>query len=246
MSQVDEVTQNGWTAVPVDAAKVLDGRPYIHKPETMLVDDVKFPSDDPIVSKVYDYAKQKLPGQTLNHSMRVFYFASVIAKQQFPEHAAALSPSTLALASLLHDIGTAQENIDKTRMSFEFYGGIIALNLLQKDFGAPKDQAEAVCETIIRHQDLGKDGTITFLGQIIQLATILDNVGEHPEIPNFGQIIHQSTREDVNRRFPRNGWLGCFVDTIRKEIQLKPWCHTTHIPDFDKKVEGNTLMRPYE
>lgn len=77
MSQADEVTQNGWTAVPVDAAKVLDGRPYIHKPETMLVDNVKFPSDDPIVSKVYDYAKQKLPGQTLNHSMRVFYFGEI-------------------------------------------------------------------------------------------------------------------------------------------------------------------------
>ncbi|WYZ42541.1 hypothetical protein EsH8_VI_000240 [Colletotrichum jinshuiense] len=246
MSKADEIALNGWTAVPVDAARILNGKPYIHVPERLLVDDISFPSDDHIVSNVQQYAKDKLPEQTFNHSMRVFYFGSAIVRQQFPEYAATFSPSILALTSLLHDIGTTQENLEATRLSFEFHGGYIALNLLQKEFGASKDQAEAVCETIIRHQDLGKDGMITFLGQVIQLATIYDNVGEHPDIPNFGQIIHEATREDVNKRFPRNAWLGCFAETIRKEIKLKPWCHTTHIPDFDEKVEGNVLMRPYE
>ncbi|TDZ26829.1 Cyanamide hydratase [Colletotrichum orbiculare MAFF 240422] len=241
-----DIASNGWTAVPVDAVKILNGKPYIHKPQPLLVDDVEFPEDDAIVAKTKTYAKEKLPEHTFNHSMRVFYFASAIIKQQFPEHHDALSPVTLALTCLLHDIGTTNENLHTTRLSFEFYGGILALNLLKDEYGASSDQAEAVCETIIRHQDLGKDGTITLLGQVIQLATLYDNVSEHPEIDNFGKIIHETTREDVNKRFPRLGWLGCFADTIRKEIELKPWCHTTHIPDFDKKVEGNTLMKPYE
>jgi cyanamide hydratase len=149
------------------------------------------------------------------------------------------------LTALLHDIGTAAENLSATRMSFEFYGAIKALELL-KSLGSPKDQAEAVCETIIRHQDLGTEGTITFLGQVIQLATIYDNVGDHPMVKDIGQIIHKDTREDVIRSFPREGWLGCFADTVREEIRLKPWCHTTHIPDFDKKIEANELMKPYE
>ena len=166
--------------------------------------------------------------------------------QQFSKNGWSCSPSTLALTALLHDIGTAQEYINATRLSFEFYGAILALDFLENKFGAPRDQAEAVCETIIRHQDLGKDGNITFLGQIIQLATIYDNVGDHPDIRNFGEIIHSSTRDDVNKKYPREGWLGCFADTIRQEIQTKPWCHTTHIPDFDKKVEENQLMKPYE
>ena len=135
--------------------------------------------------------------------------------------------------------------MSSTRLSFEFQGGFQSLALLQ-DWGSTQDQAEAVCETIIRHQDLGTEGNITFLGQLIQLATIYDNVGEHPHVEDFGKIIHQRTREKVNGMFKREGWLGCFADTIRKEEGLKPWCHTTHIPNFAEQVEGNELQKPYE
>lgn len=165
--------------------------------------------------------------------------------QQFPEHAAALSPSTLALSALLHDIGATTENMTATHMSFEFYGAIKALNLLQ-ELGGEKDQAEAVCEAIIRHQDLGTDGNITFLGQAIQLATIFDNVSSYATIPNFDKLIHDETREDVIRAFPRTGWLGCFANVVRDEARLKPWCHTMHIAHFDQKMSSNQLMKPYE
>ena len=57
-------------------------------------------------------------------------------------------------------------------LSFEFYGGLLALNLLQQDLGAPKAQAESVAEAIIRHQDLGESGKITTLGLLIQFATV--------------------------------------------------------------------------
>jgi cyanamide hydratase len=56
-------------------------------------------------------------------------------------------------------------------LSFEFYGGLIALNLLDKE-GAPKEQAESVAEAVIRHQDLGETGTLTAIAALIQLATI--------------------------------------------------------------------------
>lgn len=46
-----------------------------------------------------------------------------------------------------------------------------------KVLGGSTDQAEAIAEAIIRHQDIGVDGTITFLGQLIQLATLYDNFG---------------------------------------------------------------------
>jgi len=135
--------------------------------------------------------------------------------------------------------------MSSTRLSFEFQGGFQSLTLLQ-DWGSTQDQAEAVCETIIRHQDLGTDGNITFLGQLIQLATIYDNVGAHPNVEDFGRIIHERTRGDVNELFKREGWLGCFAETIRKEEGLKPWCHTTHIPKFAEQVEANELQKPYE
>lgn len=75
------------------------------------------------------------------------------------------------MTCLLHDIGTTKENINGTLLSFEFYGGYIALDIL-KEYGAPKEQAESVAEAIIRHQDLGDVGTISTVGQLIQLSTL--------------------------------------------------------------------------
>ena len=262
-STIDTVALHGWTAVPVDAKAILQGKPYLHKPGPVLVKDIKFPSDDPIVAKVHDYAKEKLPLPTFNHSMRVFYWcmyflglhllicfheltcsqkATAILHQQFPDHAATLSPSTLALTCLLHDIGTTPENRAATQLSFEFQGGIIALNLIQHELRGPRSQAEAVCEAIIRHQDLGEVGKITFLGQLIQLATVYDNMGGNPE------LVHAETRVDVNRAFGRRGWSGCFAQTIREENKVKPWAHTTHLgeEEFPRGVLGNVLMREFD
>lgn len=164
-----------------------------------------------------------------------------ILHQQFPSYTS-LSPSTLALASLLHDIGTTHANLRSTQLSFEFFGGYLALDLLSKTLHAPQSQAEAVAEAIIRHQDIGTEGKITFLGQLIQLATLYDNAGGNPE------IVHEDTRDDVNVEFKRDGWAGCFADVIREENGLKPWAHTTHLGEeaFPEAVLGNTLMNGYE
>ena len=96
--------------------------------------------------------------------------ARAIQSNHFPNQE--LTPRTLALACLLHDIGTTQKNLHATRMSFEFYGGMLALNLLRKDYGAEQSEAEGVAETIMRHQDIGETGKVTFLTGVVQLATI--------------------------------------------------------------------------
>ena len=131
-------------------------------------------------------------------------------------------------------------------MSFDFYGGIVALNLLTSaEYKSPQPQAEAVAEAIIRHQDLGAKGTITLLGQVLQLATVYDNVGTRP------YLVHDATRDDVTRAFPRGGWGGCFAAIIREEVRTKPWAHSTHIGGVDGEIfanglEGNVLMQGYE
>jgi cyanamide hydratase len=258
----DPIAEHGWTAVPVDPDAIFKGKPYLHKPSPFLVKDIHFPSDDPIVAKAQAYAEEHLPRQTYNHSMRVFYFgtfpllpalpppplthplpATAILRDQFPSHRATLSPTTLALTALLHDIGTAPAFLTSTLLSFEFHGAITALNLLSSPpHPAPTPQAEAVCEAIIRHQDLGKEGTITFLGQLIQLATVYDNIGGR------AYLVHEETRRDVNRAFRRDGWGGCFAATVREEVRAKPWAHSTHLGAevFANAVEGNLLMAEYE
>lgn len=88
-----------------------------------------------------------------------------------PTHALPVSDETYLLTCLLHDIGTTDKNLTATLLSFEYYGGYLALDLLRK-YAAPVEQAESVAEAIIRHQDLGESGKISSVGLLIQLATV--------------------------------------------------------------------------
>ena len=235
MSNETSISTDGWTAVSRAQSKILS-KVDPNSPAKFKVDDIELPGSD-VVKKTHKYAKERLPEETFNHSMRVYYYGSAIVKQHFPEFAPFLE--TYFLTCLLHDIGTTDTNLNATRLSFEFYGGLLTLDVL-KEFGASKSQAESVAEAIIRHQDLGETGMITSVGQLIQLATVFDNMGINPH------LIHSSTIESVVAAYPRKKWSGCFAATIRKEVGLKPWCHTTSIEGFAEGVEGNKLMEPYD
>ncbi|KAL1599916.1 hypothetical protein SLS60_007721 [Paraconiothyrium brasiliense] len=161
----------GWTSVPHDQSILLNNvSPW--NPATYDVAEIRIPDTD-LAKKVTEYAKENLPEQVYNHSMRVYLYGAVIAQKHLPSFLPSLE--TYYLTSLLHDIGTTPENLHATLLSFEFYGGYLALNILQ-EYGAPKEQAESVVEAIIRHQDLGDVGTITTVGQLIQLATLFGSL----------------------------------------------------------------------
>ncbi len=70
----DPVAEHGWTAVPLDPNAIFKGKPYLNPPTPLLVRDMPFPSDDPIVVQAQQYAKEQLPQQTYNHGMRVYYW----------------------------------------------------------------------------------------------------------------------------------------------------------------------------
>ncbi|EER34376.1 hypothetical protein CTRG_01237 [Candida tropicalis MYA-3404] len=181
--------------------------------------NTQLPLDTPLAKFVYDYAKEKLPVETFNHSVRVYFYCVAIIKDQFPEWD--LNYEVVWVTSLLHDIGTTHENMNTTKLSFETWGGILSRDLILSKTNGNKDYADAVCEAIVRHQDFGNVGYITTLGLILQIGTMLDNVGDH------SHLIHIDTLDAVNKAFSRNNWLNCFADAIDYENKLKPWGHTT-------------------
>ncbi|OGE47687.1 hypothetical protein PENARI_c038G06119 [Penicillium arizonense] len=237
----------GFTAVPSSATALLaTDPPKIPAPFTP-VSQSPIPST-PLAQRIDVYAKAHLPEPTYNHCLRVYHYGLAIRQYRFPEWT--FSDETYFLACLLHDIGTTKENMIATKMSFEFYGGFIALDVLQNlgasatassAAAAPRDQAESVAEAIIRHQDFHEKGNITALGQLLQLATMFDNIGA------WADLVHPSTIEDVCKHFPRLKWSHCFASTIREENSLKPWAHTTVLgEESPARVMGNKLMAPYE
>ncbi|KAK6204434.1 uncharacterized protein RJT21DRAFT_116858 [Scheffersomyces amazonensis] len=184
---------------------------------------------------VLKYVEKELPAEVLNHSLRVYLYSKAIIHDQFPKWD--LDLEVVFVTSLLHDIGTTTKNMAATKLSFEWYGGIISRDLVLEETNGDKDYADAVAEAIIRHQDLGESGYITTLGLILQVATILDNVGLH------NHLIHPDTLDAVNKRFSRQGWLNCFAKAIDNENHLKPWGHTSAlgVDQFRNDVLANKL-----
>ena len=111
---------------------------------------------------------------------------------------------------------------------------------LLRQHNAPQSQYEGVAEAIIRHQDLGESGNITTVGAVTHFATVFDNAGKNPE------LVHKDTIASVVAWYPRESWTGCFASVVRREVELKPWSHTTKIEGFAEMVEANKLMEPYE
>ncbi|KAG6810521.1 hypothetical protein H0H92_011467 [Tricholoma furcatifolium] len=136
---------------------------------------------------------------------------------------------TYYLACLLHDIGTAEKFLATTKLSFEFKGAIIARDLILK-VGGVEDQADSVCDAIVRHQDIFVKGR--------------------------ANLIHPGLIESTCAAFPRNGWSECFAQTVERELALKPWSHTSsfEVPNwkeglpskFATDVRGNDIMRPFD
>ncbi|EGV65840.1 cyanamide hydratase [Yamadazyma tenuis] len=174
--------------------------------------------DSRLSQSILKYAQDNLPIKVLRHSLRVFQYSVAIIKDQFSDWN--LDIEVLFVTCLLHDIATTDKNMEATKMSFEFYGGFLSHGLVMEHTGN-QDFSEAVAEAIIRHQDLGESGYITSLGLILQISTILDNVGLNT------QYIHIDTVEAINEKYPRDGWLGCFAAAIDNENSKKPWGHTS-------------------
>jgi len=237
----DPVKAYGWTAVPRKFSALLALSPTTTKPAPSLTaSSLPIPSG-PLAQAVHAYAQKELPIEVYHHSMRVYTYGLAILTHLFPSWSTPSFNETYFLTCMLHDIGTTEKNITATLLSFEFYGGYLALDLL-KSFSAPIEQAENVAEAVIRHQDLGDTGTNTRITALVQLATIFDNIGGNPE------LVAKETVESVTGQWPRKGWSGCFAATIRRENGLKPWAHTTHLgeQDFPVGVENNQLMAPFD
>lgn len=227
-TQILIMSEYGFVKIERDVAKAV---PNPKSPTPQLNTDLP---NSKLSQSVLKYAQEKLPAKVLNHSLRVYLYSRAIIKDQFPNWN--LDDEVVFVTSLLHDIGTTDENMKATKMSFEFYGGLLSRDLV---LGQTKNQdyAEAVSEAIIRHQDLGESGYITTLGLILQIATTLDNIGANTN------LIHIDTLDAVNKKYGREGWASCFGGAIDNENKLKPWGHTSAlgVNEFRDSVLGNKV-----
>jgi cyanamide hydratase len=110
-------------------------------------------------------------------------------------------------------------------------------------------------------------GNIMMIGQILQLATILDNIGMY--VPNLGSFCYYLCLNNHVSQPPVSltphpssllttctGWSNHFAGIVEKELRLKHWCHSTtfEVPghkegmesNFAKDVRGNEAGSTYD
>ncbi|KIW13072.1 hypothetical protein PV08_08259 [Exophiala spinifera] len=252
MSFADTTKLYGLTALPADQTKT---KPATTNPEPVDISSLAIPRTA-LASRVDSYVKSKLDADTYRHSLRVYSYGCAIARQCFPDfelHPGSALEETWFLTAMLHDIGTAEEFLSSTRLSYEFWAGVHALDILQdpsltttttttttatgeqnQNAGvAPREQAESVAEAIIRHQDVQDKGSLTLMTRLIHLGTLLDNIGAGAE------LVNRKTIENVVREYPRPGWRKCFKGTVEKEKTIKPYAMVTRIEGFEAMIEKN-------
>jgi cyanamide hydratase len=164
------------------------------------------------------------------------------------------------LTAMLHDIGTPEATLRSTRLSYEFYAGIHAMDILQdarltlhhtagaggagdaSEAAAPREQAESVVEAIIRHQDVQDKGNITLVTRLIHIGTLLDNIGAGKD------LVSDETVKNIVAKWPRDGqWTGCFKGTVELEKKEKPYAMVSRIEGFEEMIEKNTAKGgPFE
>lgn len=231
----DPAKQYGLSAIPADQSKL---SPATKTPRPVAAQNLK-PPKTPFCSRINEYTKVELSADTYRHSLRVYSYGVAIAQECFPEwglEKGGKLDETWFACAMLHDIGTTDKNISSTRLSYEFFAGYLALDLLQnrqEDAVATQDQAESVAEAIIRHQDVQPVGSITLLTGLIHFGTLLDNIGAG------SHLIHPETIANVVAEYPRRGWSGCFRNTVETEKKLKPYAMVSRIDGFEEKIENN-------
>lgn len=76
-TMAEPTSTHGWTAVPRDTSALFNGKKNVKDPELVTVDSILLP-ETPLAKNVLEYAQKELREETFNHSMRVFYYGTLL------------------------------------------------------------------------------------------------------------------------------------------------------------------------
>lgn len=166
------IDEYGWNGLPLNHSNIPSAETARHLPSSI---DFVYP-ETPLALRLADRVLFGLPVMTNNHIFRVYHYAFAIVTTHFPDWIAGALRApfleTVFLACLYHDISAVEKTRATSNMSFEWLGGLIALEDMMA-FGAPRAQAESVFEALVRLRLRSTSGSLSRMGQLVQLAVEL-------------------------------------------------------------------------
>ncbi|KAF2734998.1 hypothetical protein EJ04DRAFT_576537 [Polyplosphaeria fusca] len=125
----------------------------------------------PISQAAYNLASTTLPPPILNHSIRVYLYASHLARHSSSPYASGLPQDLLFTACLLHDIGATPRYNGSQR--FEVEGADAAAALLRQH-DVIEDDVHAVWIAIAIHTSPHIAERISEVAKLVRLAVLFD------------------------------------------------------------------------
>lgn len=107
---------------------------------TRLLAGVQVP-DTPVISHAIEFARERTEPYLFNHSMRSWLFASIIAQRNQTAH----DGEVLAVATILHDVGLAEEFNGPLRFEVE---GAMAARAFARDHDLDDRRAQLIWDTV--------------------------------------------------------------------------------------------------
>jgi HD superfamily phosphohydrolase YqeK len=169
----------------------------------------------PISQAAYTHAATLLHPSILNHSMRVYIYAKVLASHASSKYAIDASQHDLLFtACLFHDIGTTEQYNGPQR--FEVEGADAAVAYLAK-YGIEGNDAHEVWTAIACHTSPGIAERIGELARFVRIAVVTDFGRRREEWE-----VLEPWRELLEKQFERGGIEKVLGDAVVEQTKRRP------------------------
>jgi hypothetical protein len=172
-------------------------------------DGLRIP-DSRLCGEVTELVRESSPEYLFNHSLRSFYFASLLAERR----KARLDVEVLYLGTIMHDMGLVEGMIHEPRR-FEVVGADFARgHLLEHGLNEPR--ADTVWDIIALHSSVG---IADYKGVEVALAHLgisVDVVGR-----GLDELTHEQV-DSVLELAPRLSFTDDFLDLLTEHIKANP------------------------
>jgi HD domain len=175
---------------------------------TRLLAGVSVP-DTPVISRAIDFARERTEPYLFNHAMRSWLFASIIAQRHQTVH----DGEVLAVATILHDVGLAEEFNGPLRFEVE---GANAARAFAREQHLEDRQAQLIWDTVA----LNSTPSIA-LHKEAEVA--LSTLGIGLDWGGWGyESIDQTQMAAVLEEFPRLEMKQQFTRAVCRIVETRP------------------------
>lgn len=157
----------------------------------------------PIVAAALNAVNSSVSVSIVNHSIRSFLFATILADRQGALDDAAYDPTLLFAATVMHDLGTGSAAPGETR--FELEGADLAAEAL-KETAASSADIDRVWEAIALHTSPGIANRRGLLSHLTRSGIEVDFGLNHTSVQ-----LHQAA---IHAAYPRLDMTTTLVDAI--------------------------------